>query len=349
MEKVRAILAEKLRDEMERKGLDPSAIADGSNLSSDVIKAYLLGQRELHFAELRPICDALGTDLLWQLSAGHATSKLVYRKTGRGTLKRAAAVESAFSLIADFLCNAKRPDVDPVPDSDTAAIVLILQIEKSIQPLREHFTFVENLYEEHRLPVLGISAGDEFDGFLAMLGKKAVVCANIERPNVRLEFTLLHEFAHFAFDAKRNIPVDTGINPSDYYQDEISPDIRHEYIANKFAQFFMVPLGVSQVWARARDPERQAAQYAQDRGVSAEVAANALRDAFLLGGKREPYAKWRDSIRAEMNDLNGRSAVRDFVLHSTRSLHDALCLHRDRFGDSRWKELSDAWEVNCDD
>lgn len=345
MTDIRIKLAERLKGEMERKGFETTLLAERSQLPGKVVSEYLGGVREPRFEELNLLCRALGSDLLWLLSAGYKPSKLIYRKVGRQAMERASAIENSFSLVSEAVPKSARPAVQPVPESERDALMILLELNQRVSSLRERCPTVEALYRTHRLPVLGLSAGDEFDGFLMGLGKKSLVCVNTDRPNVRLEFSLLHEFAHFAFDVDRDLPVDVLITPADFYRNSVSADVRPEYIANKFAQQFLVPMDTASDWLKAGSPEEAAAKFVQSGGVSPETAANALYDVLWMNGKKQNYAPLRDAIQGLVAHYEGRREVREFVSSSTNGLHQSLGALKEGFDESRWHQVCEAWGV----
>lgn len=343
MADIRHKIADSLRAEMERKELAEHDLAELAHLSAGIVSEYLRGEREPQFGELNPLCRVLGTDLLWLLSAGFKPSKLVYRKIGRQARERASVIENAFILVFESIPKAIHPLIDNVPEADQDALMVLLELDKQVTALRGEHPTVEALYKAHRLPVLGVAAEDDFDGFLLTIGKKSLVCVNTNRPNVRLENTLLHEFAHFAFDSDRDLPVDVEFVPADFYKQRIPNEVRTEYIATKFAQLFLAPLDAARKWAEAVEPEVLAAEYVQAHGVSPDVVANALYDALWMSNQKRNYAPLRDAIKDRIPHYEGRREVRNFVQESTHQLHQAVMELREEFGEGRWQQIREAW------
>lgn len=261
-------------------------------------------------------------------------------------MARASAIENVFTLLSDITATPSRTNLPIQVKEESDALTLLMEIRKCADALRSAYPTVESLYQAHRLQVLGVDARDEFDGFLLSLGKKRLVCVNTDRPDIRIEFTLLHEFAHFAFDEGKILPVDIAINPVEFFKQKISHEIRPEYIANKFAQCFLVPIDLALSWAGSRDPIRQAAVFVSEHGISPDVAAFSLYDAYWASGSNGGSPSiFRDKIRQLAGEYRGRNAVREFVKGSTDRLLCSAVKLRDEFGEQRWQQVVDAWGI----
>jgi len=312
---VRRMVGERLGMEMERQSLRPENVARETGLSLDVIEGYLKGLREIDFKELGPLCEALGQDVLWLVSPAWKPSKVHFRANFERRLRdEVLSAERALSLVADFLERPKRPTVSRLPDGDTDRAHLLMTLWERVAPLREAHPRVEDLYRAHRLPALPRTM--ELDGFLVSLDRWALVFARRGTYSGRVEFTLLHEFAHYAFHPEPEPDRRIEIGARDFYLDPVPRRALQEWVANKFAQLYLVPMTVMDEWGKAgrERATTEAARYAVEHGVSADVAANALWTLLDTGQQLWVLYEGHDTLlpllEAAGGDLRGPFHVR---------------------------------------
>jgi len=339
----RHVLAGRLQKEMARKDLSPELVAEGAALAIEVVRGYLGGTRPIRFEELTPLCRAMAADAMWLISSVYRKPSLNYRNTSSESRRQGARVENAFLLIQRDLPAAVRPRCTAPRLDDGAANALLAETNAAVGCLRSNHPTVEDLYDAHHLPVLALHAGEDgFDAFLLNNGDRFLACINQDKPTARLEVSLLHEFAHFAFDVGVDIPMDEQpILPAEYYRDDIPKHARREYVATKFAQLWLVPYAEAERIARPNEPD--AGHYVQERRVSPDVVANAIWDVRRAKGQRPSYTAIRERIAVNAGTWSGRPGVRDWLLKRTAHLHAALMRPlEEAFGESRRAQVKDA-------
>lgn len=342
---LRRAIAERLQREMQRKGFTPERLAQAAHISRSVVEGYLGGSRELQFSELRPLCDVLTLRLMRLLSANFANAQLQYRQTGGRDRERAAAIENAFLAVTDWLPAPRRLPTVPLDDDQDDIAWLLAAVQRVVDPLLRQYPTVEALYRAAALPVLPVHAGDEsFDAFLMRAEAKAVVCVNLDKSTVRIHFSLLHEMAHYLFHAATDLPID--VLPSSLYDDRVNAEVRPEYIANKFAQFFLVPFDEAKKmalhWPRFDVP----GDYLTQRRTSPQVVANAIYDLLRIKpGPTPQYAEVKARVEAAVNRYGGDSDLRVFLEQERQTLRARLVTHRDEFADEVWASVGKAWDI----
>ncbi|WP_419622371.1 ImmA/IrrE family metallo-endopeptidase [Thiolapillus sp.] len=323
-------------------------IARSSRLPVSVVEGYFRGKREIYFPELSSICQTLGTDVLWITSKNYQSSRLAYRGVSEAAKKSAEGIEHAISLVLDLFQKSSRPRVEPIGESIDDAKLLLMEVDKRAGEFREQFHTIQSLFECHQINLLGVSE-QTFDGFMLALGKYCFIVADKSRPTVRLTFTLLHEFAHFVFDIDKPIPVDENLFALSrrVFSEKIGQESRAEFIANKFAQCYLVPVREAAAWLKTKHPERQAGEYAHEHKISPEVTVNAYLDAARMSGKRLDYLQTLDEAKRWAGNYAGDESIREFVQNASKSLSESLNHQCHDYGDEQWQLVSSVFGANA--
>nr|VFK15018.1 MAG: protein of unknown function (DUF955) [Candidatus Kentron sp. LFY] len=339
---IRERVAERLRSEAVRKQIRPESLPGNAEVSEQIAAGYLDGSRELRWDEFRRICRALDTDPLWLLSPAYQAPRLIYRNAAPPTRRRAAHIENAFLVIGEELPKARRPRLF-LPNGPDDPGELLTLLDPMVSDLRDRHGDTIELYRDHRLPVLGVWEENAFDAFLMASGSSHLVCVNLNTPDARMEFSLLHEFSHFAFDADRDLPIDVRLTGSDLYGDRINEKARPEYIANKFAQLWLVPWEAAQKMAMKWPNCAPCAHYIREHRVSPDVVANALYDVLRFRASPPAYQRVQQSVRDSVPEWRGRSEIRGFVKEETRTLREQALSILEDAEEGRRKEILSAW------
>ena len=346
---LRREIGRRLQAEMHRKCLNASDLVELSGLPSDSVSGYLRGSKEIRFADLKPLCAALGIPIMRLLTHSETSSvRIAYRKTRPTDRAVVAKAEDVFLWIEEFLPRFHKPPV-PLPSINTVtdAHMLIAEINAFIGRLKARSPSVEYWYNTLGIALAGNRHSDPDaqrpDGLCLSDKQHTLILVNTDCPDVRLHFTLLHELWHAICDRERDIPADHL--PSELYDEKLSDDIKPEFCANKFAQFWIVPFEVAEnISRKLRSPSgltpQDVEEALQDTGGSPEVLANAVYDvARYAAGSHKAYAAIRDEIRALAVSWSGRSSIRDFVASKTLELRNALEARQDEFGEHAWKAI----------
>lgn len=345
---VRDTIACRLKQEMARKGFTTSSLAAKSRLSMDRVEGYLSGAREIQFDELRPLCSSLSLALMRLLAPDFAAPRLQYRATGANDQAKAARIENAFLLIADFLPKPKSLPVLAFCDQHRDIGMLLAEISNLVENLRSRYTTVEALYQAACLPILPIHAGSEaFDAFLMSVGNRALACINADKPPIRIHFSMLHEMAHFLLHMNQEIPID--VLPSNLYSDVINDKEKSEYIANKFAQLYLIPFSESEQLARRFSNLEDLTAYLAEHRTGPDVLTNSLYDYLRLCDPKVRYADIRRVVDQSVSSGFGRAtSIIDFIAIQGRQLKEKVIAERDNFSDEVWAEIAEAWEMQND-
>lgn len=345
---VRQEIGKRLQAEMNRKGLEEPDLVKRAGLSPDCVSGYLYGRKEILFDELTPICSALNIPIMRLLTRSQPSPvRIAYRRTTQADRKAVAQAEDVFLWIEEFLPMFCRPSVElPNIDAITDAQMLIAEVNAFVNRLKSHNSLLDYWYNTLGITLAGHRqvdvdpSGRKLDGLCLSDKQHTLVLVNTECPDVRLRFTLLHELWHAVCDRNRDVPADHL--PRELYDDDLSEEIKPEFCANKFAQFWIIPFEIAEQVAdkinrSQRLTTQDVAEALQDTGGSPDVLANAVYDVMRYrGNKKRPFASIRDEIHSVALNWSGDHSTRNFVELKTQELHKQLQGQRDSFGDHAW-------------
>lgn len=339
---VRSHVAKQIHAEMTRQGIGLPELAKASGITQGIIKEYEEAAREIRFQELRPIFDSLGRDLIQALVAKPVTVYVSLRNTSGRDRQLTTNLSKVFLRIEDLLPKPKLPHVAVrLDDSADDPSMLLSEVKKATEDAQQrlgHARF-DDAYKKWEIPVIGLKLGKEaLDGLcLSASSGKVLVIVNIDQPDARLRFTLLHELWHVLFDQKKDIPPDhLGL---DFYRDRIPKDVIPEYRANKWAQLWLVPWDVA---SKAYDSLQKgsdlawAQQVLSNAGTSSFVLANAIFDIARFKQSKMTYASIRDKLQQDKR-LQGNFGLPDarrLVEEGTQSIGRLIESHEAEFGES---------------
>nr|VFK28302.1 MAG: protein of unknown function (DUF955) [Candidatus Kentron sp. MB]VFK29511.1 MAG: protein of unknown function (DUF955) [Candidatus Kentron sp. MB]VFK74811.1 MAG: protein of unknown function (DUF955) [Candidatus Kentron sp. MB] len=188
--------------------------------------------------------------------------------------------------------------------------------------------------------VIGLQppSGIEFDAFLISAESHAAICVNSNKPFVRLHFSILHEIAHLLFDRDKGCEIDTW--PENLYAEKIKHQDQPEFIANKFAQFFLIPYQWAMESAK-RWPHinvNNAQGMLNEAQTSRSVMVNAICD-FLRNERWGEYNSMSWALYREIEEtldekhINSGKAnfIEDIILGNRRHLLDTLNKNKDAY------------------
>jgi len=341
---IRQIIADRLHSEATRKQVEVTSIASDSGLAQEVVDGYLRGTRELRWSEFVRICRAIYADPMWLLSSDYQPSRLVYRNSAKAR-HEAARIENTFLLIHKALPTRAKPPRKSSPRGDSPA-ELMTGLIPIVREFHEEFGNVQELYKRHHLKVLGVhpKRDRDFDAFLVSCQENYLVCVNLDVSDIRIEFSLLHEFAHFIFDADQDIPIDIKITGADLYGDKISKEVKPEYVANKFAQLWLVPFETAEKMAKVWPDPSACIDYIKEHQISPDVVANAVYDVVRFDSKtRISYVQIRDAIKSGITQRVDRSEIKKFIDEETLALRKYLTRYLEDAQEERRTEILSAW------
>ncbi len=347
---VRSEVAKRLQTEMVRKGFLASTLAQEASVPQTTIDEYLRGAREISFTELRPICEALTLRLMWLLAPHYERPLLQYRVTSgqKRDRSRVGEIENVFLTIASLLPKTRDIPTTPLDDSYNDVPYLLAAVNKVVEFHRAEHPTVESIYTSIGLPVLPISAGkDSFDAFLMRTKHHAMVCVNVSQPINRIHFSLLHEIAHYLYHRNQEVPIDFLRN--DLYEQNIPDEAKPEFIANKFAQLYLVPFKEAERLASKWPALPNISLFLQEHRTSARVLAHAMRDIWTCRhtNKTPNFKVLADTIATSAGNAGCEDTrLTDFLVDQKNTLRSRLSENRDKFSDDVWELVWCGWDMD---
>ena len=347
---VRQKIADRLKKEISRKGFNLSMLSKDSLIPLETIESYLNGSREIKFDELRPVCESLSLRLMRLLAPEFVLPKLQFRGVRSQDRGVAAAIESTFLLVADLLPKPRKIPIPRFDDSCRDIQMLLAETSTLVEYLRKQFPTVETLYRAANLPILPIHAGQDcFDAFIMSTGGgHALVCVNIDKPPIRIHFSLLHEMAHFLLHLSNEIQVDRF--SENLYSELIDDSCKPEYIANKFAQFYLIPFHEAEQKARNWKSIGDQTVFLSEHRTGPDVLASSIFDCLRLRDPKIRYVDVRDKVEKAVVPGYAREtrAILDFIEDDRMIFMKQIYALRDKFSDDVWAEIVATWDVKYD-
>jgi hypothetical protein len=317
---------------MMRHGLNAKRPIQGLDLAPNIIQSYIKGERQPDLNEIRALCTALDINMVRLISSGYCRSNLMFRQAKPKQRRFARLVEEAFLAIREYLPPVTTPPGLPVwnPGPTRDFFELIIAVGNYLEGFP--YKKLEDFLKAANISLIGITPPNDvdFDAFLISADTHCAICLNATKPSVRLHFSILHELAHFLFDRKTGVEIDQF--PTNLYDDEIDFKTQPEFIANKFAQFYLI---CPYTWAmeKARHWPRFDFDEAQNilniARTSPAVMVNAIVD-FLRNERydedRNPSFALYKEVQDKLKTLSsGDAQFIDDILHNHRIvLKDAL-------------------------
>lgn len=341
---IRQTIGERLRFEAKRCGLDQKQLAKRSGVAVETIGDYMQGAKELIFEDISSICHAMGANPFWLMSKRYKPSKTHFRHLSTSAQKSAREIEQAFYLIAELLPSPgplALPKIDP--DFREKHIVSGLA-SKAANEARQINPTPEGICKAIGIQVIAPSAGNAFDAFLLRSGEKVALCVNKDSPPNRIIFSLLHELAHLAYHKDLET---TACLQSYLFSSTLKDGEEHEFIADKFAQHFLIPYEIAEKQAiRWPNIDTDRLQNLLDTNrVSLDVLSFALWEAL---DNRQLFSQLHLSEVKGVLDRAGlhhghAASIYDFLLCENQRLSQILKANKEIFSDpvyiKTWRNL----------
>jgi Zn-dependent peptidase ImmA (M78 family) len=335
---IRKEVGKRLSHEAQRVGLDKHQLAEHAGISANVVFDYLEGNSELILERVADICKALGVNPYWLMSKHYQPSKTHFRRMQTRSRQAAREIEQAFYLVSEFLPSPaplRLPEIDStLQDKNTISALVSRAADKA----RAIGGTPENICKKINLPVISLRAEADFDAFLLRSGNKCAICVNKDTPPNRIVFSLLHELAHFAYHEG----LETAASPqSSLFNPKLKEGEEHEFIADKFAQHFLVPYDFAEKcavqWPRL-DVDQMQKMLDQNR-ASLDVLTFSVWEALDVRRKK----LWLKEVRQVLDDRglqHGRADnVYAFLIHEQEKLKAVLHERQDMFSDKVLAEI----------
>lgn len=347
MTEIRSHVANRLRRESERRGFSVAQIASASGYSEETISAYLRGDKEIDFRETQAICTALAINPVRLFLRDYPETRIRFRGATTAARQAAATIEEAFLTVRHLLPRAVVPSVSRPDDGHEDIGWLIGTLVPCISEIRKQYPSAEGFFAACQIPVIPVRANDQFDAFLLSSGDRVAICVNRDKPSARVHFSLLHEMAHALYHRDTEIPIDVLEN--NLYLERISRDSIPEFIAYKFAQFFMLPFDeVRRLVARWPNLDvDQARQMVSSGRASLDVLTNALFDVLRLGSRPVLYAAVRDRVRVVLGSSSqDLFSVTDYLDQQRSALRDMILAGKDDFSEEVFRRVREGLQLD---
>lgn len=345
------IIAERLKSEFYRKGATASSVAKRTTIPFSIVKNYLDGNQELDINEVNAICDAINLNFFRLISNSYSETKLHFRNIKKSASMFSAKIEECFLMFCESLPTPEIPIVK-LDDFFDDRIALIGIIQPIIQQIKSQYGIsIDEVLKNINMPVIPVKAKrNEFDAFLLNSHPYYAICVNESSPPNRIKFSLAHELSHFLFDREKFIPVDenTMVN---LFADRFSPQQRPEFVATKFAQYFLLPFDELQTlcsnwknWFETLNFERSQ-EIIDKNKISIDVLLNGIRDLCEIYNISIPYANLKDHLALKLNFLNDLS-IYDFLQAQKNIIRDMILKDEDSYSDSVLDEIFNSLKMN---
>jgi Zn-dependent peptidase ImmA (M78 family) len=282
-------------------------------MSTSYIEKVLNGPSELLLEDLDMVCLAIDINLFWLTSSDYSYSKTIFRNLGRNLKAKEIAfeIENAFLTILDFLPKPRKVGIRCPKFNDRAYTVILAEVLGYVNKFQEKYgKDVLQVIQELNIPVFASNLGGNFDGFILGAADKFAITLDETRPHGRTKFTLFHELAHYLFHQDQEFNVDI-LEESKPYGQEISQEDVVEFVANKFAQYSIVPFNIAEeLWSEAswkweRLNILRMQGIINSTGASIDVLAYCLNDTYRFHGQpnifRPLYTYLKDNLRTSQD------------------------------------------------
>jgi len=344
------ILAGRLKYEVDRKGVSTDYVASCSGISAGVIRNYLEGKQELNLAEVGTICHAIDVNFFRIISNRYSKPKLHFRNIKETARQHAAKIEECYLLFNDNLPIPQIPDVS-IDDSFDDRIGLIGIIQPLIKEIKaRHGYTIEEVLDNIRMPIISARVPpDEFDAFLVNVHPYYAIFVNENAPPNRVRFSLAHELSHFLFDREMLVPVDVNTMVN-LYAASFTPEERPEFVATKFAQYFLLSFDALQTicsnwnkWLETLNLNR-AQKIIDENKVGLDVLLNGIRDMCDIHGITIPYKNVKDHLSSNLK-FPTDSAIYTYLQKQKKQIGEFINSNRESYSDSVLDEIFKSLDI----
>lgn len=334
------IIASRLSEELERRGIELNAIPNTLSLDKSILSGYLSAQRNLNLFELGDICSFLGINLFTFLSNKYSVPSLKFKSFDSRSTPDIQKIESALQIIKDYFPEASTPNEWTIDSLPSERNDILNQAISSVKKTKENAgTTVEEIYKKFNIPVV-IAPFSSFEAFIfAASNKHIVCCSGIGKADARIHSSLLHEFAHFAFEKPDKYHVDENIY---FFTGDNFRGQEREFFATKFAQFFLAPYdeveNIAENWERF--DISMASNLLRKNRTSKEVLAHSLVDVFKIKGMYN-YADF-EYVHNRIDEASGGTFqnLSDFISGNNRKISTLIEQNKENFSDEVYDLLT---------
>jgi len=343
-------IKKRVQGEIARRGLSVVDLSAITGISKAGIEQAVYGVQELPIGDLDLLCESVGIDFFWVTSPHYVPSKTVFRNLTSKAIEISSKVENAFLCLLDLLPVPGQPKI-PIPqDNQTDYYILIAEVLNAVNIFRNQFGGrPQEVFNSLGLPVLPVSS-EEFDAFLLGAGKNFAVCVNQQSAWPRIRFSLFHELAHFLFHKDQDFTVEKCAPK--LYKDSISREDVPEFIANKFAQYILIPFEMSQeiwetaFWSTENLDLHLISQVLNESHASVDVLVNCLYDVSRIKGKPCRYGDLRDYLRQNLVvSPHTDPEVQNFLAQERQQIRGILGKYEDQFSIDVLEDINEALQI----
>jgi hypothetical protein len=341
------ILKSRLRGEIERRGRSRDELASSTRIPRDRITRTVYGRQEISLEDLELLCHALRVNSFWILDPDYKPCRTIFRNLSPEALSEAQDAENVFTTLSEYLPEPAQLDVPHLDTSDRHYSSLLRRIREAARKFRSSMSKCSvnpddplDIFSKLQLLVFPVRSR-AFEAFLMATGDTFALAVSDHYHQHRVRFSLFHELAHYLFHRDHVFPVenfDDTYRPK-YYARQIPEQDVAEFVANKFAEFMIIPPGqVEHLWTLASwDLNKLDVQAVQTvlrcRDTSVNVLAHCLYDALRVHGESVDYQRILNFLSTGISTPPAERWTNNFFGYQRNRLNRILQENRDDFSE----------------
>lgn len=340
---IRELVATRLAGEFARRNISAADVAAACNIDESKISTYISGPVDINIHELKCICDSINFNFFLLISPSYSPSPVHYRNISTEAKSLAIKIENSFQIIKDFFPASPAPNIAAPEIISNRRNDLIATIPSLIQRVNAAYnnSTIEWMYDLLNIVVIPINSNFQFDAFFLSSDDKCAVCVKRNQPPCRIRFSLLHEFYHYLFDRNSSIDVDIDLfQGAAFYTDVINDNCVNEFLATKFAQYFLIPFDNASRWSTSWPNDtyyEEIQSTVLSNKTSREVLVNALYDLLRIRNERSSYADISNSFNWVRSSAD--NSINEFLERKINVVRDRITENRDKLSDDVFNNI----------
>ena len=342
---VKKEIANRLNWELNKRGYSSQDIAALCGIPEQKINSYLLGSENLNLKEIQQICSSMNVNVYRLISKNYFKTNLLFRNVNRKIKDKASEIEDIFLIIEDYLEKSNTTKSRSLNLLSHKRDDIIASVSSAANKFIENYSsdvneFIDKL-NINIIPLSYSNIDSNFDAFVLMGKKNVGICINQNNHPSRIIFSILHELSHILFDRNNQVEVDTDIYKSAaLFSRYIDNNIIHEFIANKFAQYILIPFELAEVLKYKLDKENL--QYIQEkiyeRGTSKDVITHAIYDyERVKSGESVSFNNIRDKLQTLQSSNNKQ--IFHLLYDRKKKIQENIKSHKNNFSEKVYDRI----------
>ncbi|QJB55506.1 ImmA/IrrE family metallo-endopeptidase [Pseudodesulfovibrio sp. zrk46] len=341
----RKVIADRLNFEFSKRNYSSHDVAKLCDIDEILVDNYLNAKAELKVSELKEICSCLNFNFLYLLKSNYQPTSVSFRNIDSEAKTFASGIENAFHIVKELIPNINESKIKPQKNYPTEWLELIVIARNHVNAVKKEY----NNSLSWACTMLNVtfftSKSDiDVDGFYLTDNSKNAIYINTNYPPCRIRFTIAHELSHLLFDHDAAVSSDNlKFNP---YSKNIDKKDIPEFLATKFAQFFLIPFEKANRWAM-QWPNNIDLDDVQrtifENKTSVDVAINALYDLLYISGKTEQYK----NIKEKLSHLYSSSDddILTLLKRNKQRFSNIISDNKDSFSESVYSRIESELEL----